>query len=93
MVYAPQMPVPAKSSRFCEAAPVSRAPISTPRTREPVMLTARVPQGKPEEWRRWTARSVRYRKGAPIMPPTTTSSQFTPYSLPRGRAAYGPPTG
>ena len=69
------MPVTGRT-RICGAATTGlrSAPATAPRTSDPAALTASVPHGKTESCRDWTARSARYRTGAPTTAPTTTTS-------------------
>src|SRR6478735_7938140 len=85
VVSAPHRPVPSNAWTGADTV----APVSTPSSRLPAAFTVNVPHGKtygsPAPCRACTARSVRYRSGAPTAPPRTTSSQFTTPSAVRPR--------
>ncbi len=90
MLNAPHSPVPTSSATRDDAAPALTAPVTTPRTPLAITFTVNVPHGNTVSWRVCTARSVRYRTGAPTIAPRITSNQLT--SSPAHQLT-GPPCG
>src|SRR5207248_10712016 len=89
VVSAPHSPVPSSALTPPGTACTVTPRTSTPSTNDPATLTAKVPQGNSESCHACTARSTRYRSGAPTAAPSATRNTVT--AAPGRRSGSPPP--